>query len=72
MSTNPPKDVVEVASHELFAVGDVVEITAPCMTKGKRGVIAAYHFGKWEISFRPQWVGWYLPEDIRKIYQAND
>jgi hypothetical protein len=52
---------------DLFAIGDVVEITAACMTTGKQGVIAAYQFGKWEVSFSPQWCGWYLPEQIRKM-----
>jgi hypothetical protein len=71
MSQNPPSDVIEVASHDLFEIGDVVEITADCVTTGKQGVIAEYQFGKWEVSFSPQWCGWYLPEQLRKISSAN-
>lgn len=71
MSLNPPKNVVEVASHALFAVGDVVEITAACMTQGKVATVAEHYFGKIEVSFSPQWCGWYLPEQLRKISSAN-
>lgn len=71
MSQNPPENVVAVASHDLFAVGDVVEITADCMTKGKRAMVVEHCFGKIEVSFSPQWCGWYLPEQLRKISSAN-
>jgi len=64
MSQNP---IIEVASHDLFAVGDVVEITANCMTKGKRATITELSFGKVEVSFSSQWCGWYLPEQLRKV-----
>jgi hypothetical protein len=63
----PKTSANSLPRSDLFAVGDVVEITAACMTTGKQGVIAAYQFGKWEVSFSPQWCGWYLPEQIRKI-----
>jgi len=71
MIHNPIQNVVEVASHDLFAVGDVVEITADCMTKGKRATVAEHYLGKIEVSFSPQWCGWYLPEQMRKISPAK-
>lgn len=72
MSQNPPENLIEVASHDLFAVGDVVEIAATCMTTGKRATVAEHYFGKIEVSFSPQWCGWYLPEQLRKISSANE
>lgn len=69
MKTN--NSVLIVGCDALFAVGDVVEIIAACITKGKRATVVEHYFGKIEVSFSPQWCGWYSHEQLRKISSVN-
>ncbi len=57
---------------ESFSVGDVVEIVENCITNGRRGTVVEHCMnGKLEVSFDPQWVGWYYPNQLRKIPEVN-
>ncbi len=61
-------DRVGVGRCDLFAVGDTVEITANCMTKGKTATVIEHCMsGKIEVSFGPQWAGWYYPSQLRNL-----
>lgn len=52
----------------IFKIGDFVEVVYPnCLTFGKRGFVSGFQNNKIELSFDGGWIGFYLPNEIKKV-----
>jgi hypothetical protein len=58
--------------NQNLQIGDLVKIVGDCMTKGKTATVSEYFKDMIEVSFDHSWVGWYFPDQLKKISSLHE
>jgi hypothetical protein len=59
-------------AYQNLQIGDLVEVIKDGWTKGKTATVSEFFENIIEVSFDHQWIGWYSPDQLKKISSLHE